>query len=167
MSLSDDLHWLSSSSDLNVIEILLTITKSKIDTSKITADDLYRAAMEAWNTIHQKTINLLIDTFDARLLTCISLKGESLNGKRKLIEEYKKSIEDGNNLLKKMSDEKSKILEFVRRSRAFFVRLSMANQLNNHCNMVNCNESEKIVNLLPARLLKKMGIPKPMVIESV
>ena len=151
-----------------MIEICWAITKSKIDTSKITtADDLYRAAVDAWNTIPQETIDLLIDTFDARLLTCISLKGESLNGKRKLIEEYKKSIEDGNNLLKKMSDEKSKILEFVRRSRAFFVRLSMANQLNNHCNMVNCNESEKIVNLLPARLLKKMGIPKPMVIESV
>ncbi|KAH0785201.1 Tc1-like transposase [Histomonas meleagridis] len=46
--LPDDLHWPSSSPDLNVIEICWSIIKSKINYQEIhTADDLYRAASEA------------------------------------------------------------------------------------------------------------------------
>ena len=82
-SLPDDLHWPSSSPDLSVIEICWAILKSKIDMSSVkTADDLYHAAVIAWNTIPQETINLLIDSFDARLLSCISLGGNNLNGKK-------------------------------------------------------------------------------------
>ena len=57
-TLPDQLHWTSSSPDLSVIEICWAIVKSKINTNNIsTADELYHAAVEAWNSFPQESIN--------------------------------------------------------------------------------------------------------------
>ena len=165
-SLPEDLHWPSSSPDLSVIEICWAILKSRIDMSEVkTADDLYHAAENAWNTIPQETINLLIDSFDARLLSCISVGGNSLNGKKKLIKKYKVSIADGDNYIKMLIDEKTKTKEFIRMSSNFFRRLERLDMSQNQCNRQNCIDSSNIIKQLPERLKKKMNIPRPMFIE--
>ena len=167
LSLPDDLHWPSSSPDLSVIEICWAMLKSRIDLTNVkTADDLYQAAATAWNTIPQETINLLIDSFDARLLSCISVGGNSLNGKRKLIHKYKISAEEGDNYIKNLLEEKSQIKLFVRQSQQFFSRLRRLDLSEHQCNRLNCTDSEKIVNLLPQRLRRKAKLPRPVVIET-
>ena len=166
-TLPDDLHWPASSPDLNVIEILWAILKSQIDITKINnADDLYRAAVEIWEKIPQDTINLLIDSFDARLVTCVSIGGESLNGKKMLIKRYKVSIEDGDNYLKNLINEKNSIRIFIQQSKRFFSVLKTVDFTRSQCNRNNHNDSSKICSILPERLRKKMKLPRPLLVHS-
>ena len=164
-TLPDDLPWPASSPGLSVIEICWAILKARIDTKDIqTADDLYRAAAESWNKIPIETINLLIDSFDARLKTCINLEGNSLNGKKKLISMYKVSIEDGDNYIKKLVEEKQSIKQFIAESALFFAMLQRTDQNENQCNRLNYIESSRICNLLPQKILKRGRMPRPLFI---
>ena len=120
-ALPAELHWPSSSPDLNVIEICWAMVKSQIDATSISsAQDLYHAAIQAWNAIPQESINSLIDSFDTRLTTCIKIGGNSLNGKKKLMKLYKTSIQAGDNYLHQIQQNTIKLKDFIRISRIFF-----------------------------------------------
>lgn len=81
----DDLKWPANSPDLNVIEMLWAIIKARINVDEISnQEQLFNEIKKIWEDIPISTINLLIQSFDSRLKTCIQLKGESLNGKKKV-----------------------------------------------------------------------------------
>ena len=167
VSLPAELHWPSSSPDLNVIEICWAMVKSHIDATSISsAQDLYHAAVQAWNAIPQESINSLIDSFDTRLTTCIKIGGNSLNGKKKLMKLYKISIQAGDNYLQQIQQNTTKLRDFIRRSRIFFNQLKNLDLTENQINRLNCNESRKICNLLPDKIKKKTGLPKPILTGS-
>ena len=159
-TLPNQLHWPSSSPDLSVIEICWAILKAKINVTSIkTADELFQAAVQAWNAIPQESINAMIDSFDARLTACVKINGESLNGRRKLIKLFQNSIADGDNYLQKQNEESAKLKEFVRRSRIFFKQLERIDLCSHQVNRNNYDDSRKICDLLPERIKRKTGLP--------
>ena len=167
VSLPVELHWPSSSPDLNVIEICWAMVKSQVDATSISsAQDLYHAAIQAWDAIPQESINSLIDSFDTRLTTCFKIGGNSLNGKKKLMKLYKTSIQAGDNYLHQIQQNSTKLKNFIRRSRIFFNQLKNLDQAENQINRLNCNESRKICNLLPDKIKKKTGLPRPILTGS-
>ena len=160
-SLPDHLHWPASSPDLSVIEICWSIVKAKIDHTNVSSsDDLFLAAAQAWDSIPQQTIDLLIDSFDARLTAVAKIEGECLNGYKKLVRLYKSSIHDGDNYLHQIHDEATKIKVFTRRSKNFFIRLSRIDFNERQVNRNNYQISRDICNLLPNRIKQKTGLPK-------
>jgi transposase-like protein len=73
--------WPSRSPDLSPIEQVWSLMKSRIDLSLIRSlAELDAAILEAWNSIDQSTIDNYVTSFPARLETCISVDGDTLNG---------------------------------------------------------------------------------------
>lgn len=100
--LQNDLSWPVNSPDLNAIEILWAIIKSRLDATNITDRvQLFKEIERIWNEIPIKTINLLIKSFYVRLHTCLRFNGESLNGKKKFMKNFSISFEKGNQFIEK------------------------------------------------------------------
>ena len=82
--LLNEVKWRANSPNLKVIETLWAIIKAKIYIDNIqNSDDLFKEVQKIWDETPLSTINLLIDSFKSRVQTCIRIKGESLNGKKK------------------------------------------------------------------------------------
>jgi hypothetical protein len=65
--------------------------KGKINLSKCAnADDLFAECKRVRDSISQETIDKAIKSFQARVWTCESLGGKSLNGHSDIVKEYEK-----------------------------------------------------------------------------
>ena len=98
--LEKDYKWPANSPDLNMIEILWAIIKSRIDISKVTnQSQLIKEVERIRNEIPIETINLLVNSFYVRLQACLRYNGESLNGKQKFMKNFNTSFEKGNEFI--------------------------------------------------------------------
>jgi hypothetical protein len=74
-------NWPSRSPDLSPIEQVWALIKSRIDFALIrTLEELDEAIKEMWDSIPQETIDNYLSSFPARLETCLSVNGGTLNG---------------------------------------------------------------------------------------
>lgn len=165
--LEGDYKWPANSPDLNVIEILWAIIKSRLDTTNIKNEmELFKEVERIWNEIPIETINLLVKSFYVRLQACLRYNGESLNGKHKFMKNFNTSFEKGNEFIEKKEKETKSIESFIFESDAFFRKLSVLDMADRQCNRLNCAESSKICRILPEKFLAKIDMPKPMVIPK-
>lgn len=165
--LKDDIKWPANSPDLNVIEIIWAIIKSRINIEKVeNKKDLFEKVKQIWDEIPIETINLLIDSFHSRIKTCIQLNGESLNGKKKVMKKFGISYEEGNKSFEDKQLEKKSIEKFINESKYYFNCLSHLDMKNTQCNRLTCCESDRICRILPEKLLNKIKMPKPMRIST-
>lgn len=131
-----DLHWPSNSPDLNVIEHLWGIIKAKIDLTNVTnLDELFIEAKRVWDEIPIEIINNLIDSFPDRIKACKLLAGESLNGKKEFIREFRTSYQSGLQYIQKRNDEIKSINDFIFQSSCFFSRLSRIDLNQKQCSL--------------------------------
>lgn len=160
-----DLHWPANSPDLNVIEHLWGIIKAKIDLTNVTnLDELFIQVQKIWDEIPIEVVNNLIDSFQNRIKACMLLSGESLNGKKKFLQEFKVSYENGLRYIQNRNLEIQLINEFISKSHIFFNKLCHLDLDTSQCNRLNCTDSTKICNALPKELLKKTDMPKKTII---
>ena len=95
-----------------------------------------------------------------RFKNSIKVSGELLNGKKKFLQEFKTSYENGLHYIQNRNEEIKLVNDFISRSNSFFNRLSRLDFAENQCTRLNCNDSINICNALPKELLKKTGMPK-------
>ena len=121
MMLPDQLHWPASSPDLNVIENLRAILKSRIDYSRITdSNSLFEEAERIWESLSLQTINNCIADFGPRLEACLSVDGECLNRYKRVLKGFRVSVEAGQMALDEIKSEKAVLANFIAASRQFF-----------------------------------------------
>lgn len=167
MYLKDDAKWPSNSPDPNVTEMLWAIIKARINLDNIkTEGELFEQIKKIWDEIPMSTINLLIESFDSRLKTCINLKGESLNGKKKIRKKFQNSYQIGNNYIEKKNEENKLKENFIYASKRFFNRLKFADMNEINLSRLNVNESTNICKILPQYFLDKVNMPKPFLIQG-
>lgn len=97
----------------------------------------------------------MIDSFPNRIKACTLLAGETLNGKKKLIQKFKTSNEDGFEYIQKRNIEIESINNFISDSNLFFSKLSRLDLTKLQCNQANCSESIEICKI--HRKLKKLS----------
>ncbi len=74
------MSWPPNSPDLNPIENIWNILKSKVARTKTTtALEFENLIMDKWFTITMETINAVIDSMSSRILKLIENKGDYIN----------------------------------------------------------------------------------------
>jgi hypothetical protein len=155
LTLSSKLHWPAHSPDLNVIENLWAILKSKIiQYQSKTSEDLWTAAQLAWNEITIEEINHLIEDFDNRLKCVEALGGQSLNGHR----DVQRMLRTGHTIEEiqiMREEEHSRLSRFIDLSNQFFEPESWRGIT---CEERIRNSIEIVTTVLPEAVQQKVGM---------
>ena len=172
-TLPEEYHWPASSPDLNVIENIWAIVKSKIDYHLITdADSLFREAERISNSLSLIVINNCMADFGPRLQACSALKGECLNRYKKVVKSFRVSLSAGESALEEIRFEKGALEEFLQQSEDFFsqdmTRYVPSEQLSDDpairsvqiaSNHVIWGSPQDICRVLPPSVRSKCGLP--------
>lgn len=154
--LSSDLHWPAHSPDLNVIENVWGIIKSRMDTSGCqNRDDLWAQAQMAWNSISIDEINDLIDGFFSRLQGVEILDGRSLNGHH----DVRRMLKGGHTvqeIIELRAQEADYLTRFKNLSNQFFRRESWDKMTEKQ----RILQSIEIIDILPERIRSRVGLTK-------
>jgi hypothetical protein len=152
--LSTEGHWPAHSPDLNVIENLWYILKTRMTVSDCqTANDIWLEAQRVWNEISIEEVNQLVDSFYYRLEAVIALNGLTLNGHQRVQQMVKTgyAIQD---IQKMIQEEATLTNQFIRESQDLFDERSW--------DSVNLDEliveSKNIIHKLPKLMRKKIRL---------
>jgi transposase len=87
--------WPANSPDLNPIELLWAVLKSAVRKFRPQTIEALKAVLQAaWNCISQRTIDLLTDSFPARLQACLDADGRSISNDLCRMSDIKQCIEE-------------------------------------------------------------------------
>jgi hypothetical protein len=126
-----ELTWPANSPDLNPIEQLWAILKQSINRDVCTtAAELFTQAQQAWDAISIEVINSLIDSFPTRLRAVQALKGQSLNGRRDVLNNIKNGVRSIEEIITAHLDESEMIKSFMIASERLFGDQGAAARMN-------------------------------------
>jgi hypothetical protein len=153
--LPGDLQWPAHSPDLNCIEPLWSVLKSKTDVSKCkTSEELFQAAAAAWQKIPQDTVDACVLQFYDKLRAVVALNGESLNGHRDILKEVHNPQVDPDAIRRRLEAEERVREKFVAESQKLFADL----KVNPGHKAVAFAASQRLIDALPDYTKHRTGM---------